>query len=76
MEKVFSYLNGFLGGLGTLFMAFIPVTILWFVLTGGSIFGMDVIANLTSLVTGFGEGGFIGLVVLVLVASFFVGGKK
>ena len=76
MEKVFSYINGFLGGLGTLFMAFIPVTILWFVLTGGSIFGMDVIANLTSLVTGFGEGGFIGLVVLVLVASFFVGGKK
>ena len=76
MEKVFSYLNGFLGGLGTLFMALIPLTILWFVLTGGSIFGMDVIANLTSLVTGFGEGGFIGLVVLVLVASFFVGGKK
>ena len=76
MEKVFSYLNGFLGGLGTLFMALIPLTILWFVLTGGSIFGMDVIANLTSLVTGFGEGGFIGLVVLVLIASFFVGGKK
>ena len=76
MEKVFSYLNGFLGGLGTLFMALIPLTILWFVLTGGSIFGMDVITNLTSLVTGFGEGGFIGLVVLVLVASFFVGGKK
>jgi len=76
MEKVFSYLNGFLGGLGTLFMAFIPVTILWFVLTGGSIFGMDVITNLTSLVTGFGEGGFVGLVVLVLIASLFVGGKK
>ena len=76
MEKVFSYLNGFLGGLGALFMAFVPVTILWFVLTGGSIFGMDAIANLTSLVTGFGEGGFVGLVVLVLVASFFVGGKK
>jgi len=71
MEKVFSYLNGFLGGLGALFMAFVPVTILWFVLTGGSIFGMDAIANLTSLVTGFGEGGFVGLVVLVLITSFF-----
>ena len=43
MEKVFSYLNGFLGGLGTLFMAFIPVTILWYVLTGGAIFAMDVV---------------------------------
>ena len=75
MEKVFSLVSGFLGGLGSLFMAFIPVTILWFVLTGGSVFGMDVITNLTSLVNGFGEGGFVGLVVLILVASFFVNKK-
>jgi hypothetical protein len=71
MEKVFSTVNGFLGGMGSLFMAVLPVTILWQVLTGGSIFGMDVIANLTSLVTQLGQGGFVGLVVLVLVASFF-----
>ena len=71
MEKVFSLVNGFLGGLGTLFMAFIPVTILWYVLTGGTVFGMDAIANLTSLVNGFGEGGFVGLIVLIIVASFF-----
>ena len=71
MEKVFSTVSGFLGGLGALFMAFIPVTILWYVLTGGTVFGMDAIANLTSLVNGFGEGGFVGLIVLILVASFF-----
>ena len=75
MEKVFSTVSGFLGGLGSLFMAFIPVTILWFVLTGGSVFGMDVFTNLTSLVNGFGEGGFVGLVVLILIASFFVNKK-
>ena len=75
MEKVFSLVNGFLGGLGKLFMAFIPVTILWYILTGGTVFGMDVIANLTSLVNGFGEGGFVGLIVLILVASFFTGKK-
>ena len=75
MEKVFSTVKGFLGGLGSLFMAFIPVTILWYVLTGGSVFGMDAIANLTSLVNGFGEGGFVGLIVLILVASFFTGKK-
>jgi hypothetical protein len=75
MEKVFSLVNGFLGGLGSLFMAFIPVTILWYVLTGGTVFGMDAIANLTSLVNGFGEGGFVGLVVLIIVASFFTGKK-
>ena len=71
MEKVFSTVSGFLGGLGSLLMAFIPVTILWYVLTGGSVFGMDAIANLTTLIKGFGEGGFVGLIVLVLVASFF-----
>ena len=72
MEKVFSTVSGFLGGLGSLFMAFIPVSILWFVLTGGTVFGMDVIANLTALVNSLGQGGFVGLVVLVMVASFFV----
>ena len=77
MEKVFNLLNDFLGGLGKLFLALIPVSILWYVLSGTSVFGIDVIANLTSLVSGFGQGGFVGLVVLVLVCSFFApGGKK
>ena len=75
MEKVFSIISGFLNGLGSLFMAFIPVTILWYVLTGTSVFGMDAIANLTTLVEGFGNGGFVGLIVLVLIASFFTDKK-
>ena len=65
-------ITGFFGGLGSILMAVIPVSILWFVLTGGTVFGVDVIANLTTLVNDFGNGGFVGLVVLVLVMSFFV----
>ena len=72
MEKVFSLVNGFLGGLGKLFMAFIPVTILWYILKGGTVFGMDVVANLTALLNSLGNGGFVGLVVLVIVAQFFM----
>ena len=72
MDSVIKYITGFFGGLGSILMAVLPVTILWFVLTGGSIYGMDVIANLTTLVNGFGQGGFTGLVVLLIVASFFV----
>ena len=72
MEKVMNYLTGFFGGLVTIMMAILPVAILWTVLTGGSVFGMDVIANLTSLVNGFGQGGFTGLVVLLVVMSFFI----
>ena len=65
-------ITGFFGGLMTVMMAVIPVTILWFILTGGSVFGMDVVANLTALVNSLGNGGFVGLVVLVIVMSFFV----
>jgi hypothetical protein len=72
MEKVTNYLTGFFGGLMSVMMAILPVTILWYVLTGGDVWGMDVIANLTSLVNMFGTGGFTGLIVLVIVAGFFV----
>ena len=72
MEKVMNYLTGFFGGLIGIMMAILPVTILWTVLTGGSVFGMNVIANLTDLVNAFGTGGFTGLVVLLVVMSFFV----
>ena len=72
MEKAMNYITGFFGGLMAVMMAMLPVTILWYVLTGGDVFGMDSIANLTSLVNQFGSGGFTGLVVLVLVATFFV----
>ena len=72
MEKAMNYITGFFGGLMGIMMAILPVTILWYVLTGGEVFGMDVIANLTALVNSFGTGGFTGLVVLVLLASFFV----
>ena len=67
-----NYITGFFGGLMGVMMAILPVTILWFVLTGGDVFGMDVIANLTALVNSFGTGGFTGLVVMLLIASFFV----
>ena len=75
MENVIKYVTGFFGGLMTIMMAVLPVTILWTILTGGSVFGMDVIANLSALVTSLGEGGFVGLIVLVIVASFFVNKK-
>ena len=72
MEKVMNYLTGFFGGIVGIMMAILPVTILWTVLTGGSVFGMNVIANLTDLVNGFGQGGFTGLIVLLVVMSFFI----
>jgi len=65
-------ITGFFGGLGTVLMAVVPVSILWYVLTGGSVFGIDVVTNLSALITSLGEGGFVGLIVLVLLTGFFV----
>jgi hypothetical protein len=75
IENVFNKVTGFLTGLGGLLMAFLPLTILWQVLTGEPVFGMDVVGNLTTLIASIGEGGFAGLVVLILVVSFFTDKK-
>ena len=72
MENVIKQITGFVGGLGAVLMAVLPVTILWYILTGGAVFGMDVVGNLSALITSLGEGGFVGLIVLVLLTSFFV----
>ena len=72
MDSIMKYVTGFFGGLLGIMMAIFPVTILWQVLTGTNVFGMDVIGNLTTLIESLGNAGFVGLVVLVLVASFFV----
>jgi hypothetical protein len=37
---------------------------------------MDVVNNLTTLVNTLGNGGFVGLVVLIILVSFFDGKKK
>ena len=72
MDSVIKYVTGFFGGLLSIMMAVLPISILWTVLTGGTVFGMDVVANLSALVSALGNGGFVGLIVLVIITSFFV----
>jgi len=72
MEKVMNYFKDFFGGLVGIMMTILPVAILWQVLTGNVVFGMDVIKNLGDLVALFGEGGFVGLITLLIVMSFFI----
>ena len=75
MKNVFSMVNDFVKGLMGVFMGIIPLAILWFVLTGTSVLGFDVVANITTLLDALVNGGFIGLVVLVILASFFTDSK-
>ena len=75
MKNVFNMVNDFVKGLSGVFMGIIPLAILWFVLTGTSVLGFDVVGNITVLLDSLVNGGFIGLVVLVILASFFTDGK-
>ena len=75
MKNVFNMVNDFIKGLSGVFMGIVPLAILCFVLTGTSVLGFDVVANLTTLIGSLANGGFIGLVVLLVVMSFFVDKK-
>ena len=71
MDSVFKMVNGFVSSLVGVLMGLIPLTVLWFVLTGTTVLGFDVVANMTTLLDTLTNGGFIGLVVLVILCSFF-----
>ena len=76
MEKVISYLSGFFGGLVTIMIHIIPVTILWSLLTGEVIFNMDVVGNFMAMVNALGNAGFVGLIAIVFIMYFFMDCKK
>ena len=67
-----NYVTGFFGGLVSIMMAIVPVTILWTLLTGEVVFGMDIITNFMELITMIGNSGFVGLIALVFVMYFFL----
>ena len=66
------YFTGFLGGIVSILMAIVPVTILWTLLTGTQMFGMDIIENFIMMVNGVGNAGFAGLLALLIVMYFFL----
>ena len=76
MEKVLNYLTGFFGGLVAIMISIIPVTILWTLLTGNVIFGMDIVGNFMAMVNALGNAGFVGLLAVVFIMYFFMECKK
>jgi hypothetical protein len=72
MDKVMKYFTGFFGGLVGIMMAIVPVTILWTLLTGTTLFGLDIISNFMDMVTMLGNSGFVGLLALLFIMYFFL----
>ena len=67
-----NYFTGFFGGLVSIMMAIVPVTILWTLLTGTTVFGLDIISNFMDMVTMLGNNGFVGLLALLFIMYFFL----
>jgi len=71
MKDIFSKIGDFLGGLTTILLSFVSLSILAEVIFGYGVFGTSVVANVTEIVKVLGDGGFIGLVALLILWSVF-----
>ena len=67
MDKIFEIIKSFFNNMNDLLLAVLSVGILVQVLFGGSVFGMDVVGNVTNLITSLGNSGFVGLIAVILL---------
>ena len=70
MDNVFKFMGGFFKGLTQLLIGFAALAVVTEVVFGTSMFpGMEVVDNLTGLISQLGNGGFVGLVALLILWS-------
>ena len=70
MDNVFKYFNGFFKGLTGLIITILGLVVAAQILFGmDGMMGMDVISSIEDIVTRLGNGGFAGLVTLLLLFS-------
>ena len=71
MKDIFSKIGDFFGCLTTILLSFVSLSILAEVIFGIGVFGTSVVTNVMDIVTALGEGGFVGLVALLILWSVF-----
>ena len=71
MKDIFSKIGDFFGGLTMILLSFVSLSILAEVIFGVGVFGTSVVANVMEIVKVLGDGGFIGLVALLILWSVF-----
>ena len=71
MKEVMNKVTTFLGGLTTILLSFVSVSILAQVIFGTGVFGTSVVTNVMELVKALGDGGFVGLIALVILIQVF-----
>ena len=71
MKEIVTTVKGYIDDLAHLMMSFIAIGAVSEVIFGSGIFGVNVIGNLTSIISKFGESGFVGLVALLVLVGLF-----
>jgi cellobiose-specific phosphotransferase system component IIC len=71
MNAIFSKVGDFLSGLSTMLLSLVTLSILAEVLFGVGVFGANVVTNVMELITMLGDGGFVGLIALLIFWSLF-----
>ena len=71
MEKVMNIVTNFLGNLTTILLSFVSLSILAEVIFGEGVFGTEVVTNVMGLIQKMGDGGFVGLIALIILIQVF-----
>lgn len=71
MEDIMNKVGSFLGSLTAIMLSFVSLSILAEVIFGVGVFGTSVVANVMELVKALGDGGFVGLIALVILMHVF-----
>ena len=71
MKEAITTIKGYVDDLTHLLMSFLAIGAIGEVLFGSGMFGINVIGNLTSIISEFGQSGFAGLVALLVLVGLF-----
>ena len=71
MKEVVAMVKGYIDDLAHLLMSFVAIGAVSEVIFGTGVFGVNVIENLTSIIAKLGEGGFAGLLALLILVGLF-----
>ena len=71
IKNVFSMIGDVLNGIGGVLVSLVSVSILSTVVFGSGWLGIDVITNISGLVSSFLTGGVTGLLVLIILLSLW-----
>ncbi len=71
MEDIMNKITSFLGGITTILLSFVSLSILAEVIFGIGVFGTSVVTNVMGLIKSLGDGGFVGVIALIILIQLF-----